>query len=206
MKRNLAWGALATAIVINGLWFGYEIFAGNRPAVYPMAFVLLFAVLLFTRGRWPWLAGSLRIAIGLNFGLAVLDRFGFFGPFGGAGVSWGDWAHFLAYTRQVNAFLPSGLAPTLAIAATIYEVVLAVTLVVGIRSRFFLNAAAVLLLMYGLAMSLSLGFSSQLDYAVIVLCTGAWVLATVDPTFFSLDALLRRERFTESRHVPHPRT
>jgi uncharacterized membrane protein YphA (DoxX/SURF4 family) len=163
-----------------------------------MAFVLMFAVLFFTRERWPWLAALLRIAVGLNFGLAVLDRFGVFGPFGSAGVSWGDWLHFVAYTQQVNAFLPSRLAPILAIAATCYEAVLTVTLVLGISSRFFLKAAALLLLMYGTAMTLSLGFTSQLEYAVIVLCAGAWVLANVDATFFSIDAVSRRRPTTES--------
>ncbi len=193
MIRIFAFGALAIAVVINGLWFAHETFVGQRPIVYSMAFVLLFAVLLFTRERWPWLAGLLRIAVGLNFGLAVLDRFGMFGPFGAAGVSWGDWPHFVAYTQQVNSFLPSRLASTLAIAATIYEAVLTVTLVLGISSRLFLKAAALLLFVYGAAMTQSLGFTSQLEYAVIVLCTGSYVLATLDPTFFSLDALLRRQ-------------
>ena len=197
MKRTLAFGALAIAVVINGLWFAYDAFLGHRPILYSGAFVVLFAVLLFTRERWRWLAGFLRIAIGLNFGLAVLDRFGVLGPFGAPGVSWGDWAHFVSYTQQVNAFLPSHLSPALAIAATIYELVLALTLVLGISSRFFLEAAALLLLTYGIAMTLSLGFASQLEYAVIVLCTGAWALTTVDATFFSFDALSRRRTSTK---------
>lgn len=192
MNRNLAFGALAIAVVINGIWFAHECMVGQRPIVYSLAFVLLFTVLFFTRERWPWFAGLLRIAVGLNFGLAVLDRCGVFGPFGAPGVSWGDWPHFVAYTRLVNAFLPLRLAPTLAIAATIYEIVLTVTLVLGISSRFFLKAAVLLLLMYGTAMTLSLGFTSQLEYAVIVLCAGSWVLATLDATFFSLDARSRR--------------
>jgi putative oxidoreductase len=192
VKRKLAFGALAIAVIINGLWFAHEAFVGQRPIVYSLAFVLLFAVLLFTRERWPWLAGLLRIAVGLNFGLAVLDRFGVFGPFGAAGVSWGDWPHFVAYTQQVNAFFPSRLAPALAIAATIYEIVLTVTLVLGISSRSSLKAAALLLLAYGTAMTLSFGFTSQLEYAVIVLCAGALALTTLDATYFSVDALSHR--------------
>jgi hypothetical protein len=95
MRRDLALGALSVAIFINALRFVYDETMGHRPIFSSIAFVLLFAILLFARGRWPWFAGMLRIAIGLNFGLAVLDRFGVFGPFGAAGVSWGDWAHFV---------------------------------------------------------------------------------------------------------------
>jgi putative oxidoreductase len=190
--RILALSALAVAIVINASWFVHDEMTGQRPIIYSIAFVLLFAVLLVTGARWRWFAGMLRIALGLNFGLAVLDRFGVFGPFGAAGVSWGDWTHFVTYTRQVNAFLPSSFAPALAIVATTYEIVLAVTLVLGIASRFFLRAAVLLLLLYGLAMTFSLGFTSQLEYAVIVLCAGAWVLTTVDATFLGLDAIAHR--------------
>jgi hypothetical protein len=101
----------------------------------------------------------------------------------------------------VNAFLPSNLAPTLALAATAYEIVLSVTLILGIANTFFLRAAVVLLFLYGLAMTISLGFTSQLEYAVIVLCAGAWVLTTVDVTFFSLDALAHRRTPTEPIRV-----
>jgi hypothetical protein len=201
MKRNVALGALAVAVVINALWFVDDEIMAHRPSIYSIAFVLLFAILLFTQARWRWFGGMLRIAIGLNFGLAVLDRFGAFGPFGAAGVSWGDWAHFVTYTRLVNAFLPSSLAPTLALAATAYEIVLAVTLILGIASTFFLRAAVVLLFLYGLAMTVSLGFTSQLEYAVIVLCAGAWVLTTVDATFFSLDALAHRRIPSKPIHI-----
>jgi len=191
MKRILALAALALAIVIETVWLVTEKSEPHGFAFYYVtAFDILFAGLLITGGRLRWLAGVLRIAIGLNFGLAVLDRFGVLGAYGSPAVSWGDWSHFVAYTHQVNSFLPASFAPVLALGATIYEIVLTITLVLGIRTQVFPLAAAILLFLYATAMTLSLGFASQLAYGVIVLLTGSLLLATVDSTFLSIDALL----------------
>lgn len=135
-----------------------------------------FLALLLRAKEWTWISVPLRILIGLDFGLAVLDRFGVFGAYGHPGVSWGDFGHFIAYTRQVNSFLPASFAPVLAIAATVAEITLAVALIVGIRVRFACYGAAVLLLVYAAAMTASFGFTSQLYYAVTELCAGAWLL------------------------------
>jgi hypothetical protein len=51
----------------------------------------------------------LRWALGATLLSAVADRFGLWGPPGGTNVSWGDWAHFVAYTAKVNSFLPPPL-------------------------------------------------------------------------------------------------
>jgi hypothetical protein len=51
----------------------------------------------------------LRWALGATLLSAVADRFGLWGPPGGTDVSWGDWAHFVAYTAKVNSFLPPPL-------------------------------------------------------------------------------------------------
>jgi hypothetical protein len=59
----------------------------------------------------------LRLALGLTLLSAVADRFAIWGPPGGTTVAWGDWTHFVAYTAKVNSFLPSSLAPALAIIA-----------------------------------------------------------------------------------------
>jgi len=188
-KRNLALIALAVAIIIETIWLATEKAEPHGFAFYSVtAFDVLFAALLIAGGRLRWLAGVLRIAVGLNFGLAVLDRFGVLGAYGSPAVSWGDWGHFVAYTRQVNALLPESFAPALALAATVYEIVLTVTLVLGIRTRVFLVAAAILLFLYGTAMTVSFGFASQLAYGVIVLFAGSLLLSTVDSTFLSIDS------------------
>lgn len=199
-EKRLAFAALGLAVVIEAVWLVQVTLVEHRHVqIYAPIFTALFALLLVTGGRLRWLAGLLRIAIGLNFGLAVLDRFGVFGGYGSAGVSWGDWNHFVAYARQVNAFLPAGLALALAVAATICEIVLAATLVAGIRPRLFLRASVLLLLAYAVAMTVSLGFASQLEYTVIVLCAGAWALADVDSSFLSVDAVFVRKATPRGR-------
>jgi len=57
--------------------------------------------------------------------------------------------------------------------------VLAVTLAVGICSRVFCLAAALLTGIYVVTMSLTGGFMSQFDYAVLLLCLGSLFLAVV---------------------------
>ncbi len=200
MERRFAFIALAIAVIVQSVWLVWMTVGVHQHVIVSTAlFDVLFVTLLFTGGRFRWLAGVLRIAIGVNFGLAVADRFGLLGAYGSPGVSWGDWTHFVVYTHQVNAFLPASLAPTLAVAATIYEVVLAVALLIGVRPRFFLIASSILLLLYGLAMTATFGFASQLAYAVIVLCAGAWALATGDATFWSVEGVLTRRWGARSR-------
>ena len=86
----------------------------------------------------------LRLALGVTLLSAVADRFGIWGPPGGATVTWGDWTHFVAYTAKVNSFLPGAFAPVLAIAATAAEALLGITLILGILRRPVAFASAAL--------------------------------------------------------------
>ena len=75
----------------------------------------------------------LRFALGLSFLSAVADRFGLWGAFGEPHVAWGTFARFVAYTGQLNWFLPKATIPALAILATCAETILAILLVLGWR-------------------------------------------------------------------------
>lgn len=179
--KRMAAIPLALAIVVQ-VAFEIAIFRAGSIGLgfwFRAVFTIGLIALLLRADRWKWLATTLRILIGLNFGLAVCDRFGLLGRYGSPGVSWGDFGHFVAYTRQVNAFLPAGFAPFLAVAATAAEIGLTVTLVLGIAPRLACMGAALLLLAYAIAMTISLGFTSQLYYAVPELCAGGWFLFTV---------------------------
>jgi putative oxidoreductase len=59
--------------------------------------------------------------------LGIPDRFGIWGPPGAVAVAWGDWTHFVAYPAKVNSFLPTALAPALAIIATAAEALLGIS-------------------------------------------------------------------------------
>jgi hypothetical protein len=157
--------------------------------VQPIVFIVLFGFLAMTRGKMRWLAGVLRAVIGLEFALSVADRFGLLGA-PGKGVSWGDFSHFVAYTHQVNAFLPASFAPLLAVLATVCETTFGIGLIVGIRIPYIARAAAVLLCLFGSAMIASGLIESQFFYAVFVLASAAWVISTIDASWLSLDGVM----------------
>jgi uncharacterized membrane protein YphA (DoxX/SURF4 family) len=183
------------AVIAEAVWLGWAVRRADASLlVYPGLVTFLFLALALARGRWPWLASLARVFVGFAFTASVADRFGLLGPPGAAGVSWGDFPHFVVYTRQVNGFLPEGLAPTLAVLATLLEAALGLALIVGGAIRLAASAAAVLLLLFGSAMAISLGFVSTFPYAVFVLAGGAWVLTHIDASRLSVDALLRRRR------------
>ena len=102
----------------------------------PLVFLGLFGLFAASHGNVRWIAPLPRLVIAAEFLLSVADRFGLFGP-PGKGVSWGDFAHFVAYTHRVNAFLPASFAPTLAVLATIGEITFGITLLLGFRIRLY---------------------------------------------------------------------
>lgn len=64
-----------------------------------------------------------------------------------------------------------------------------VALLFGVRLRLVAGGAALLLALFGAAMTLSLGIAAPFACAVGVLATSAWAMATVDTTFLSLNGL-----------------
>ena len=65
---------------------------------------------MFNQSQLRWLAvWLLRVALAFSFLSAVADRFGLWGPFGVAGVAWGDFERFTAYTARLLWFLPPSL-------------------------------------------------------------------------------------------------
>lgn len=137
-----------------------------------------------------------RLAIGTVSLSAVADRFGFWGAHGAQNVDWGDFSHFTMYTAQVNAFLPSALAPTLAVLATIAELSLGIALILGIWTRAAAIGAASLFAIFGTAMTISFGVKKPLDFSVFVDCAAALFLAGVPYYRWSIDALLSRPQST----------
>jgi uncharacterized membrane protein YphA (DoxX/SURF4 family) len=125
-------------------------------------------------------AWLLRVGLAAAFLSAVADRFGLWGQPGSRGVSWGDMAHFYDYTAEVNAFLPSTLIPAVAWLATIAETGLAFALLSGVCRRPVALATGVLLTLFALAMSISLGVHSALAYSVPTAAAAALLLATTD--------------------------
>jgi uncharacterized membrane protein YphA (DoxX/SURF4 family) len=150
-----------------------------------------------TDRRWAGLARFssvfLRLALGISFLSAVADRFGIWGAYGQANVSWGNYARFLDYTAKLNWFLPVAMMPALAIVATVAEVLLGLLLVLGWKTRIAALLSAVLLASFGLTMTMALGIKAPLNFSVFSAAGGALLLGTCTDFPFSLDDLLRRK-------------
>jgi len=121
----------------------------------------------------------LRLGLGAGFLSAVADRFGLWGHNGAPQVAWGDWAHFVAYTAQLNWFLPKTLIPALAWFATVAEALLGLALVLGFCLRSAALASAVLLTLFAVAMTCSLGIKAPLNYSVFAAAGGALLLGVI---------------------------
>jgi uncharacterized membrane protein YphA (DoxX/SURF4 family) len=94
-------------------------------------------------------------------------------------VSWGNFQNFVQYTGMVNSFLPSRMIPPLAWAATIAETVFGVGLLLGLYQRVMAIGSAALLLMFALAMSISFGIKSAINYSVFAASAAALLLVII---------------------------
>ena len=125
--------------------------------------------------RWErWGILYLRIALGAAFLSGIADRFGLYR---GRNVGYGNFDGFMRYTAQVNSFMPAFSIPFLAWAATCAEFGLGLALILGIWPRWVALGSAVLLALFGIAMAISFGIKSPLDYSVFSASAGALVLA-----------------------------
>jgi putative oxidoreductase len=116
----------------------------------------------------------LRFALGVSFLSGIADRFGLYT---GRNVGYGNFAGFVAYTAKVNSFMPTWTIPFLAWAATAAEFSLGLALVLGIWLRWAAFGSALLLLLFAVAMAISFGIKSPLDYSVFSASAGAVLLA-----------------------------
>jgi uncharacterized membrane protein YphA (DoxX/SURF4 family) len=192
-EKRIAFLVLALALTAQIAWMAYNHFrrgAAWLSMSYPMEFALPFLLLLITGGRVRWIAALMRLPIAISFLSAVGDRLGLLGGPGTPGVAWGNFANFVAYTAQVNSFMPVAIAPVLAVAATICESTFGIALLFGWRIRLFALGSAGLLFLFATAMTIS-GFS-QFAYGVYAICAGAWALSTVDSSLLSVDLILHR--------------
>ncbi len=118
-----------------------------------------------------------RVALGAGFLSAVADRFGLWGGPGAPHVAWGDFAHFLEYTRKVNPWLPAPWIPALGWFVTVTEIVLGVALVAGVARRPVAALSGALLLAFAAGMTVGTGVKTALDASVFAAAAGAFLLA-----------------------------
>ncbi|MGK6343764.1 DoxX family protein [Chryseobacterium sp. DT-3] len=130
----------------------------------------------------------LRIALSVTMLSAVADRFGLWSE----NAAWGNWGNFEAYTRKLTFFLPESLSTFSAYAATFFEILFPLMLLLGWKTRIAAFGAGFLLLVFALSMTIALGIKAPLDYSVWVGCSGAFLLAVQQKYFFSIDQLTNK--------------
>jgi hypothetical protein len=188
---------LWVALVAQFAWLGIERMHSQRGwsgLLYPLFVTIGFTALVLTREHFRLIPALLRIFIGIAFVSAIGDRLGLFGGPGTPAVSWGNFQNFVSYTAQVNSFLSGRIIPALAVVESFIEGGLGIAMLLGLEVPSVSIASAALLSMFGVAMTVSLGVSSQFRFAVFVLAAGAFEIANVDSTLLSLDALRERLR------------
>jgi putative oxidoreductase len=130
----------------------------------------------------------LRLAIGSAYLWEVADRLGVLGAHGQPHVGWGDWQHFLDYSKQVMVFLPAGVVPFLAVLATIGEATFGILLIIGLFTRIAAIGSGILSFCFAIAMAISFGIESPLGYSVFTLSAASFLLAGLPNYKWSIDA------------------
>ena len=131
----------------------------------------------------------LRISISVGFLSAVADRFGLWGQ---KNSVWGNWDNFLAYTKQLNPFIPESLISLVGIIATAAEIIFPVFLLVGFKTELFAKLSGYLLLVFALSMSFSIGIKGALDYSVFTASAAAFALGSIKEKYLELDVVLSK--------------
>lgn len=145
---------------------------------HPTSSVSACRIPLSCRVSWPSpLHVFTRIALAASYLSGIADRFGLWGKYEG----YGNFAGFMRYTAQVNAFMPAFTIPFLAWAATVAEFSIGILLLIGLWQRWTAIASALLLFTFATAMTISLGLKAMLDYSVLSATAASLLLAAAKP-------------------------
>jgi len=120
-----------------------------------------------------------RYALALTFLSAVADRFGLWGAPGDTNVAWGNYSSFLEYTALLNPWASKMLVPIIGGIATCLEICFALALTIGFHVKETSLCSAILLLVFAVSMTLTLGIKVPLDYSVFSASAGAFLLYSV---------------------------
>ena len=132
----------------------------------------------------------LRLSLAAGFLSAVADRFGMWHYH----VAWGSWNKFLLYTGTLNPWFPDVAISTLAVLSTIGEIVFALALIIGYKTKLFATLSGLLLLVFALSMTFSTGVKTALDASVYAASAAAFALSLMPEQFLEIDTLLAKRR------------
>ncbi len=139
----------------------------------------------------------LRIALAAGFLSAVASRLSLWGSHSSG------WNGFLTYTAQVNSFAPSGIIPFLAVSSTVLETGIGICLLIGYKTRQASVGAAVLTLLFAMAMSISFGLKEPLDYSVFPVSASSFLLSCMTHYRWSIDERIHAFKLVQSGTKGH---
>lgn len=133
----------------------------------------------------------LRVAIAIGFLSAVADRFGWWSP---AVSVWGNWTNFIEYTALINPWFPKEIMSYIGFAVTFLEVVFGLAILVGFKTEMFAKWSGVLMLIFALSMTFSIGIKAPFDYSVFSASAAAFSLGMMKEKFWELDSLIWKNK------------
>lgn len=152
------------------------------------------------RAQRIWSAATIfaRVALAAGFLSAVADRFGLWGDAGTNQVGWGDFETFTQYVQSLAPYLPAQLVTAVAWCVTAVEILLGVTLLVGVKIRWAALGSAATLVVFAVSMFIFAGFETPLSASVFTAAAAALLLMLAPPGSYpaSIDHL--RDRTTGS--------
>lgn len=126
----------------------------------------------------------LRLALAAGFLYASIDRLNdIIGILNPNTVFWGNWNNFVAYTSKLMPWFPHWLVLTLAIIATICEIVFGICLLIGWKTNQAARLSGVLPLLFAIFMSLTVGLPTVFAYSVYSASAAAFALSTFKVKF-----------------------
>lgn len=140
----------------------------------------------------------LRFALGIGFLSAVADRLGFCGSPGDPAAAWGNWENFIQYTGKLNFDVSAAFANGLGIIATALEIAFGILLIIGYKIQYIALYSGILLLIFGLEMSINTHLKSALDASVFAASFGALLLSIQPTGKWSVDYLLQKNKIKTS--------
>ncbi|KAA1245604.1 DoxX family protein [Aquimarina sp. RZ0] len=132
----------------------------------------------------------LRASIAFGFLSAVADRLGFWSKEKSA---WGSWDNFIEYTQVINPWFPNTLINAIGTVTTGAEIILAIFLLIGFKTSLSATISGFLLLIFSIAMTLSLSVKAPLDYSVFSAAAAAFGVSLLKEQYLEIDILLNKK-------------
>ena len=140
-----------------------------------------------------WSAATIfaRVTLAAGFLSAVADRFGLWGEAGTNQVGWGNFETFTQYVQTLAPYLPAKLVTAAAWGATVVEILLGGTLLLGVKIRWAALGSAATLVVFAVSMFIFAGFETPLSASVFTAAAAALLLMLAPPGSYavSLDHL-----------------